>query len=683
MIYVDRNKLKILKTNNNYVRKDYLLNYVINSFTKKIYFENDSNIIGVIDLKNIINSKKYVKINKIHKSVNIEKKISYDIVKNYSEVVILKNKKIEGIFYNEYGISIMRYFYSQLNNYWSIQENYGKKICLVEPKYEFDYNDFLKVKEFLLIFDKEVDILNYKDLMNKTNDYDVIIFNSNFELEMFKIITHDIFKMNINNFYSYETFYEEFNEQQMNNYIYNIEKEFLLNLKKRGIKIFTLCVDESKIIDGISYEEYFNKKIKDKYESINMEVGNFIVYSKEFFDNLYSEQYEEEIKSIQWNQKNINGYNVLNNFNSNVCNIKNGVRNSICSNEKEYNKIHFFGPCLIIGPYVDDNHTISSYFQKRVNQDKKKFQVVNYGSWNDALQQVYLMNDIDFYVGDVIIAYMSNASFYEITNFEFVEDFYKENFSPYWFVDTPFHYNHKINKYIADKLYDETKDKLVNNFSKKIVEKDKSLKARVYINRYFDNYQFLNKKVGSIVMNCNPFTYGHKYLIMQALKQVDTLIIFVVSEDKSYFNFNTRFATVCAGVADLKNVIVVPSGEMILSQNTFPEYFVKTLDESIKKNVTNDIEFFANYIAPLLNIKYRFFGSEPKDLVTKEYNEAMLKILPSKGIKAVEIPRVQFDNDVISATKAREYLINGEYDKLKKLLPDSTIKIILNNFKIK
>ncbi|EFA28598.1 ABC transporter, ATP-binding protein, partial [Haemophilus influenzae HK1212] len=38
---------------------------------------------------------------------------------------------------------------------------------------------------------------------------------------------------------------------------------------------------------------------------------------------------------------------------------------------------------------------------------------------------------------------------------------------------------------------------------------------------------------GSIVMNANPFTLGHRYLIEQALQQCDHLHLFIVGEDAS------------------------------------------------------------------------------------------------------------------------------------------------------
>ena len=51
-------------------------------------------------------------------------------------------------------------------------------------------------------------------------------------------------------------------------------------------------------------------------------------------------------------------------------------------------------------------------------------------------------------------------------------------------------------------------------------------------------------KIGAIVMNCNPFTYGHEYLIDIASKLVDLLFVFVVEENKSVFSFENRFSMV-------------------------------------------------------------------------------------------------------------------------------------------
>ena len=208
-------------------------------------------------------------------------------------------------------------------------------------------------------------------------------------------------------------------------------------------------------------------------------------------------------------------------------------------------------------------------------------------------------------------------------------------------------------------------------------ECDENFIKMLYIDWYFKKSDFSRfNKIGSIVMNSNPFTYGHRYLIEQALEQVDFLVIFVVEEDGSLFSFDERFAMVCEGVVDINNVMVVPSGSFILSKTTFPEYFIKSTDKFLVENVENDIKIFAKYIAHYINISYRFVGEEPEDTVTAVYNKAMRKILPENGIEFVEIPRKKQDGRYISASAVRKSLEEYDLQSLRKLVPRSTMELL-------
>lgn len=180
--------------------------------------------------------------------------------------------------------------------------------------------------------------------------------------------------------------------------------------------------------------------------------------------------------------------------------------------------------------------------------------------------------------------------------------------------------------------------------------------------------------IGSVVMNCNPFTLGHYYLVEKALAQCDFLIIFVVQEDKSRFPFEDRLRLVKEGVADLKNVAVLPSGKFVLSSLTFSEYFNKSELQDRIIDTSLDVTVFAREIAPCLHITKRFAGEEPFDAVTRQYNETMRRILPEYGIEFVEIPRaadVQ-RGTVISASRVRELLEKKDFDSIRPLVPEST-----------
>ena len=131
--------------------------------------------------------------------------------------------------------------------------------------------------------------------------------------------------------------------------------------------------------------------------------------------------------------------------------------------------------------------------------------------------------------------------------------------------------------------------------------------------------------VGALVMNCNPFTLGHQYLVEYAAAKVVKLYLFVVEEDKSEFPFADRIDLVREGVKNFSNVEVLPSGKFIISQTTFSGYFSKAELQDVQVDSSEDVEIFGKEIAPTLGITIRFAGEEPTDNVTRQYNETMKK----------------------------------------------------------
>lgn len=178
---------------------------------------------------------------------------------------------------------------------------------------------------------------------------------------------------------------------------------------------------------------------------------------------------------------------------------------------------------------------------------------------------------------------------------------------------------------------------------------------------------------GAIVMNANPFTKGHRYLVEYAAKKVEHLYVFVLEENSSYFSFEDRFRLVKEGTRDLHNVTVFRGGEFIISKKTFPEYFEKV--DSVA-NSSKDIEIFGRLIAPILDIKSRFVGKEPYSVVTNGYNEQMKKMLPEFGISLVEIERTDVDGEIISATKVRKACENKDIETLRAMLPATTFDFV-------
>ncbi len=190
---------------------------------------------------------------------------------------------------------------------------------------------------------------------------------------------------------------------------------------------------------------------------------------------------------------------------------------------------------------------------------------------------------------------------------------------------------------------------------------------------YINSLDKGNGVQGAVVMNCNPFTLGHRFLVSRAAECVDTLHVFVVKEDKSEFPFKDRFMLVKKGCEDIPNVLIHDSGDYIISYATFPTYFIKNKADSNKINAELDLTLFGGKIAPALNIKKRFVGTEPFCKVTDSYNDCMKKILPRFGIDVVEIER--FNN--ISAGAVRTALARKDWDTIKNLVPNSTLEYLI------
>lgn len=185
--------------------------------------------------------------------------------------------------------------------------------------------------------------------------------------------------------------------------------------------------------------------------------------------------------------------------------------------------------------------------------------------------------------------------------------------------------------------------------------------------------------IGAAVMNCNPFTLGHRYLVEQAAKECDRLYVFVLSEDRSYFKTADRMAMVKAGTADLPNVTVLPTGPYLISSATFPTYFLKDRTAAPDAQCELDVAIFGKHYAPHFGITRRYVGSEPFCPVTGAYNRALHKLLPEYGISLSEIPRMETESTPVSATNVRKLIEEKNTEGVRGLVPETTFQYLKNN----
>lgn len=178
---------------------------------------------------------------------------------------------------------------------------------------------------------------------------------------------------------------------------------------------------------------------------------------------------------------------------------------------------------------------------------------------------------------------------------------------------------------------------------------------------------------GVVVMNCNPFTLGHRYLIEQAAKQVKRLYVMVVREDCSLFAYTERKAMVEQGIADIENVTVIDGSDYAISRATFPTYFLKRLDDAADTQMQLDLDLFRRHIAPALGATVRFVGTEPTDQLTRRYNQLMHEALTDVR----EIDRLAKDGNAVSASRVRKAMEQGDMNTIRQLVPPTTLPYII------
>ena len=502
-------------------------------------------------------------------------------------------------------------------------------------------------------------------------------------------------------------------DQLLNMFISHVYAEMPLHYyikKHKGVKLIVthhplmknnqFTTDYERFILSNGDIHSLREKLKSNKSSVIPNQYDIFGYSNEEIINLL------ELAGARTNP---DGSTILVDDNNPLVNIKNGRRMTAYQPKDYDNTIYLMGTCTYFGIGAPFDKTIESYLQKHLNEGNFKYKVENVSQFFAGRYQdiFYNLNSLPTHEGDIIFMFIqylrpANIPFLDISNVFDRPHNYGEVFA-----DSN-HLNENGYKVLADIFYDilikykffENYDvnfpdfepshhlygipepmKLVDSYSKRT-----NYNFDISLQKNLDTYKSMLRKVrlniGCIVMNCNPFTLGHRYLVECAISQVTLLYIFVVEEDQSEFSFADRLHLVEQGLSDIPNVKILPSGKFIISQLTFSGYFNKAKLQNTNVDSKFDIKLFAEEIAPELGINVRFAGEEPNDTVTKQYNDNMRKILPKHGINFVEIPRKTIDGEVISAKRVRTLLQDHNFNDLSKLVPETTLNYLKKKFPI-
>ena len=203
------------------------------------------------------------------------------------------------------------------------------------------------------------------------------------------------------------------------------------------------------------------------------------------------------------------------------------------------------------------------------------------------------------------------------------------------------------------------------------------------IGRYVDYLRQVrdNRPSGAaaIVMNANPFTHGHRYLVEQTAREASTLYVIVVREDRSMFSYEERRVMILEGCKGLDNVVVVEGSDYAISELTFPTYFLKQVTDATDTHITLDLDLFATHIAPALGVTTRYVGSEPIDALTARYNTLMSEQLPAHGIAVKTVERLMQDGQVVSASRVRQAMADGSLRRAAELVPATTLPHVIGH----
>lgn len=495
--------------------------------------------------------------------------------------------------------------------------------------------------------------------------------------------------------------------------LYNIfmEKALLETLSKVPVPILFIENPLSRNVKNPSEHE----KTVNNYEGRLREAVKSSNFESEFNDPVflqrgYTKEYISDVLET-FRFKSENGIYRLVDKKGKYSNVVDGHRVTVGVPSDPVGTVYMFGPSTMYGPNTDDENTLPSLVQKILNEKGYNYAVKNcsnYAGGDIDWQAEYIeqmLEQEEFKGNDIVLTMLGGEltvdavrRYFPLLDLQALFDRPHDHGEVFTGI---YHLCPEGYKIIAPPVFEYLTKNYIDQNSVKAAAKAEALeRARLYnvepkhegnkdniidddlkgqLSQYISDVKDLlpNKyQTGAMVVNCNPFTLGHRYLIETASKQVAHLFVFVVEEDKSFFPFNDRLELVKKGTADLDNVTVCPSGKFMISTLTFEAYSSKeTLSNSVV-DPSMDVKLFASKIAPALGISVRFVGEEPLCNVTNQYNQCMMQMFPKYGLELVVIPRKDFGGQPISASRVRLLLKENKFDEIEKIVPQTTLEYL-------
>lgn len=360
------------------------------------------------------------------------------------------------------------------------------------------------------------------------------------------------------------------------------------------------------------------------------------------------------------------------------------------SNNGFTRSIDIYGPCTAYSLFTSKVSSLSENLKRLLVENGQEYDVKNYavpngGDFlNDLIKMIYngtqnrrLILFINKYPTE-LWKFISESG---LNHFDFTDAFKNEH---YCFFNQNMHFSPKGNRLAAEHILNSidlnvAMDYTYTDLIKGIPDNRFYLKEK----RVNDYLTYLKKNKfsssginGFIEMNASPFTNGHRYLIDYARQNCDHLYVFVTEDNRSALPFYDRFSMIKEYCDKYDNIKVLTGSDFIGSPFTITAYYNKKYD--MKLNAVEDVLNFKELIIPILDIDIRFMGEEKNSVVTNDLNTAYLEFMASIGKETRVIPRLALDGTDISASSVRSSLFEGDYERLKKLVPEHVFEYLKN-----
>lgn len=469
-------------------------------------------------------------------------------------------------------------------------------------------------------------------------------------------------------------------------------KEFSENKKIQSY--FFLFPDVDTFVHLNQQEKYriaFDKHYRYYYDRLND--PEILDLTKRVFGELYSDEFIESRNHLSGLEFK-NGICHLQDSNNVYCRASNGTRYTTDKSSYYRNCICTFGACFVYGATVDDEHTLASYMQRRINKACKDYEVNNYGARNLSVYEgLRIAHSLHLNKDDKLVFVLTKHDYeaikdagYEIINLK--ELFDKEKDMHDYFLDEPMHCNHICTEKVADFIFDKINPDLllkVNANSSKPVQRENLYVKQMDENKekignyikYLRQFKVDKKDCAIVLMHANPFTLGHYKLVEYATKRHEYVYVMVAVES-NIFSPDDVYNMVNEPCKDFDNVTVIRARKDIMNPQLFlPGYFERDDNPNASGNTAGFVDFIGTIVKPALDVHVRYMGSEPVDVITQNMNREMIELLPKYGMTAVEIPRFETENKIpYSAKTVRNALKRKDWETVQQMVHPAAQKIL-------